>query len=222
MGSTAPSSDRVRVRRHPERGHYDHATVRAILDEGYLGHLAVVADGVPYAIPMLYARDGHVLYLHGSPRSRAIQAAASGAPVSFTVTLVDGLVLARSAFHHSMNYRGVVAVGSCTVVTDEAELQRASERLVEQVVPGRAAEVRAPDEAELRVTTILALALDEVSAKVRTGPPIDAARDIDERVWAGEVPLVTVVGNPVAAPGVVADAPASVRRLLAQDQEAVA
>lgn len=222
MGSGTAPTDRVRVRRHPERARYDLSGVHAILDAGFIGHLAVVTDGVPFAVPMLYARDGDELYLHGSPRSRVVQTAASGAPVSFTVTHLDGLVLARSAFHHSINYRSVVAVGTCRVVSGSEALQRASERLVEQVVAGRAEEVRAPDEAELAVTSILSLRLDEASAKVRTGPPVDAARDLDERVWAGVVPLVTVPGNPIGAPGVTADVPPSVRRLAGLDEEAVA
>jgi len=171
--------------------------VHAILDEGLIGHAAFCVDGQPYAIPMLYARDGEQLYMHGSPVSRLLQQLVHGVPMCFTVTLVDGLVLARSAFHHSINYRSVVVLGEASVVRDEHAKQEALRMIVDHVVAGRSDDVRGPSERELKVTEVVCLPLREVSAKVRTGPPIDGKDDYAIPAWAGEVPLRIVAGAPV-------------------------
>ncbi len=185
------------VRRHPERAAYDRDTIDAILDEGLVGHLGFVADERPYVIPMLYARDGDTLYLHGAPASRLLGTLADGVRFCFTVTLVDGLVLARSAFHHSLNYRSVVVHGEARAITDRDEKLAALAALVEQVVPGRGEEARPPSTAELKVTEVIALELHDASAKVRTGPPVDSRPDLALPVWAGELPLVLRAGEPV-------------------------
>jgi len=190
-------SERTRVRRLPRRAAYDRATIDAILDEGLVCHLAFVAGGQPYAIPTAYARIGDHLYVHGSAASRMLEAAA-GAPVCFTVTLLDGLVLARSAFHHSMNYRSVVVLGAAEEVEDESERLAAMRALVERVARGRWDEIRPPSAQELKATTILRLAVAESSAKVRTGPPIDDDEDLALPVWAGVVPLALTRGAPLA------------------------
>ena len=194
--SARPPSERTRVRRLPRRAAYDRATIDAILDEALVCHLAFAVDGQPYAIPTAFARiDDHV-YVHGAAASRMLRAAA-GAPICFTVTLVDGLVLARSAFHHSMNYRSVVALGPAEEVVDEAERLAAMRALVERVAPGRWDQIRPPNRQELKATTILRLALSECSAKTRTGPPIDDPEDLALPCWAGVVPLALTRGAPV-------------------------
>jgi nitroimidazol reductase NimA-like FMN-containing flavoprotein (pyridoxamine 5'-phosphate oxidase superfamily) len=180
------------------RGHYDRATVHAILDEGLVGHAAFVADGQPYSIPMLYARDGEQLFLHGSRLSRLLRGLAEGVPMCFTVTLVDGLVLARSAFHHSVNYRSVMVLGEARSVGDAAKKNEALRTIVDHVARGRSDDVRGPSTKELRATEVITLPLAEVSAKVRTGPPVDAAEDYALPTWAGELPLTLVPGVPVA------------------------
>jgi nitroimidazol reductase NimA-like FMN-containing flavoprotein (pyridoxamine 5'-phosphate oxidase superfamily) len=161
-----------------------------------VAHVGVAVDGQPYVIPMVYARVGDDLYLHGSAASRLLRALAAGAPVCVTVTLLDGLVLARSAFHHSMNYRSVVILGSAVPVTDAAERERALAAMVDHAVPGRSGEVRPPDRKELAATLLVRVALGEFSAKVRFGPPIDDERDLDVPVWAGVLPLRLVAGDP--------------------------
>ncbi len=191
-----PVTPRTRLGRRPERGHYDRATVHGILDEALYCHLAVAPDGQPVAIPTIHVRVGETLYLHGSPASRSLRALERGVPVCVTVTLVDGLVLARSAFHHSMNYRCVMVFGRAHRVRDPAEKRRALEALVEHVVPGRGRDARAPDERELRFTRLLALPLAEASAKVRSGPPLDDPEDLALPIWAGEIPLALVPGPP--------------------------
>jgi nitroimidazol reductase NimA-like FMN-containing flavoprotein (pyridoxamine 5'-phosphate oxidase superfamily) len=210
MSATQPTSERTAVRRHAERGRYDSETVHAILDEGLVGHLAFVADGQPFAIPMLYARSGEQIYLHGSPRSRVLGVAAEGVPVCLTVTLIDGLVLARSAFHHSMNYRSVVLLGRARSVEDRDEKLEAMRLLVEQIVPGRTADARGPSAGELKTTEMLAMSIDEASAKVRTGPPIDSKRDLKLPVWAGVVPLTLVPQAPLPDDECAAAAPSYV------------
>ena len=170
---TYTPTDRTQVKRLPKRGVYDRAQVHAILDEGFICHVETVLDGQPYVMPTGYARAGDQLYIHGSAASRMLRAAGDGAPLCVTVTLVDGLVLARSAFHHSMNYRSVVVLGQARVVTDPQEKMTALASFTNHVVPGRWDEVRPPYEQEMKSTTVLALPLDEVSAKVRTGPPIN-------------------------------------------------
>ena len=187
---------RITVRRRPERGEYGREAVEAILDEGLVAHVGLVVDGQPFVLPMAYARVGGALYLHGSAASRLLRALVAGAPVCVTVTLLDGIVLARSAFHHSMNYRSVVILGSPVAVTDAAERERALAALVDHAVPGRSREVRLPDRKELAATLLVRIALDEVSAKVRTGPPIDDDDDLEIPVWAGVLPLRLVAGQP--------------------------
>lgn len=200
MGTDLTPTDRTRVRRLAERGRYDRETVDAILDEAYVAHVGVVgADGTPLVLPMTYGRDGEVLYLHGAV-GNALLRGSNGAQVCVTVTLLDGLVLARSAFHHSMNYRSVVLVGEATKVTDADEKWRALDVITDHVVPGRTAEVRPMTDGEVRATLVLRLPITEASAKVRTGPPVDEPEDLDEPVWAGVVPLRLVAGEPIQAP----------------------
>jgi len=190
---------RTRVRRRAGRAAYDRATVHAILDEGLVAHVGFAVERQPYVIPMLYARAGDELYLHGSPLSRLIGSVRDGVPVSVTVTLLDGIVLARSAFHHSLNYRSVVVLGTAQAVEDEAEKRAALDALVEHVARGRTTEARGPSSAELRATEVLALPLVEASAKVRSGPPADAGKDMQLPVWAGEIPLELTPQAPRAA-----------------------
>jgi uncharacterized protein len=204
---TGPPTERTRVRRLPERGVYDRTTIDAILDEALICHLAYVVDGQPRVIPTIHARDGDVLYVHGSNASRTLRAAKGGTPVAVEVTLVDGLVLARSAFHHSMNYRSVVMYGTAREISDPDEKWRAQQALVEHVVHGRSTDARMPNDRELNQTTILAVPLDEASAKIRTGPPKDEDEDYGLPVWAGVVPLATVPGEPVPDPAMDASVP---------------
>jgi hypothetical protein len=189
VAADAPPSARTRVRRRPDRGRYDGETVRDILDEGLICHLGFVVDGTPFVMPTMYARDGDVLYVHGSPASRMLRTAAGPTDVCLTVTLLDGLVLARAVFDHSMNYRSVVVVGRAELVTDPDEKMAASRALTEHVCRGRWADARHPNAKELNATSILRLPLDEASAKVRTGGPKDEDADMDLPVWAGVVPL---------------------------------
>ena len=212
---TYTPTDRTQVKRLPKRGVYDQAQVHAILDEGFICHVGFVADGQPYVIPTGYARSGDQLYIHGSAASRMLRALGQGAQLCVTVTLVDGLVLARSAFHHSMNYRSVVVLGQARLVTDPAEKTAALEYFTNHVVPGRWDEVRQPTEQELKSTTVLALALDEVSAKVRTGPPIDDEEDYALPVWAGVVPLRIEAGAPAPDARLPESVPAIDRRRFA-------
>ena len=200
-------TERTRVRRLPERAAYDRATVHAILDEGFLCHVGFVAGGQPYVIPTggsvplgaaAYARVGETVYLHGSTGSRL--GLRPGMDVCVTVTLLDGLVLARSAFHHSMNYRSVMALGRTRAVRDPEEKETALRALVEHIVPGRSDAVRGADRRELAATAVLALPLDEVSAKVRTGPPKDDDPDYDLPIWAGVLPVSLTPDDPVADP----------------------
>jgi hypothetical protein len=189
------------VRRRSERGRYDRETIHAILDEGLVCCVAFVADGQPFAIPTAYARVGETLYLHGSPASRMLQGLAEGIPVCATVTLLDGIVLARSAFHHSMNYRSVVVLGRARAVQDAGERLLALRALVEHVAPGRFGDARGPSARELAQTSVLALPIAEASAKVRSGPPLDAEEDLVLPHWAGVIPLRLAAGDPVADPG---------------------
>jgi uncharacterized protein len=195
---TAPSP-RTTVRRHPERGLYDRPTIDAILDEALFCHVGFVADGRPFVIPTIHARAGDVLYLHGSPASRMLRTLAGGLDVCVTVTILDGLVLARSVYNHSMNYRSVVVLGNARPVEDRAEKLAALTAIVEHVAAGRSRDARAPSEKELAGTLVLALPLDEASAKVRTGPPKDFEDDVPLPIWAGVVPLRLVAGEPEAA-----------------------
>jgi nitroimidazol reductase NimA-like FMN-containing flavoprotein (pyridoxamine 5'-phosphate oxidase superfamily) len=195
--STYIPTDRTQVKRLAKRGVYDKAQVHAILDEGFICHVGFSVDGQPYVIPTGYARVGDTVYIHGSAASRMLRTLDGGVDVCLTVTLVDGFVLARSAFHHSMNYRSVVVLGKARLVTDAPEKVAALRSFTNHILPGRWEEVRQPNEPELKATSVLALSLDEVSAKVRTGPPIDDEEDYAFPVWAGVVPLRARVTEPV-------------------------
>jgi uncharacterized protein len=197
MDSYLPT-ERTQVRRLSKRGVYDRAQVHAILDEGYLCHVGFAIDGQPYVIPTNYVRAEEQIYIHGSAASRMLRTLEKGVEVCLTVTLVDGLVLARSAFHHSVNYRSVVALGRARLVTDREEKMEALRRLTNHIVPGRWEEVRGPNEQELKATSVLALRLEEVSAKVRTGGPVDDEEDYTLPVWAGIVPVRREFGDPAA------------------------
>ncbi len=188
-----PPSDRVRLRRKRERGSYERAAIEAILDEALIAHLGIVDDdGQPFVIPTLHARSGDVVYLHGSTASRALRALEDGAPACLTVSLLDGLVLARAVMHHSANYRSAMLLGRARLVEDRREKLAALEAIVEHIVPGRWAEARRPSENELKATAVLALGIDEASAKIRTGPPIDDEEDYALPVWAGVIPIASV------------------------------
>ncbi|HLJ60023.1 MAG TPA: pyridoxamine 5'-phosphate oxidase family protein [bacterium] len=199
-----PTTGRTKVRRHPERGRYDRAAIDAILDEALMCHVGFVVEGQPYVIPTIHARLGDRVYLHGSAASRMLGTLGGGVPACLTVTLLDGLVLARSGFNHSMNYRSVVVLGTATEVTDEAEKLAGLEAIVEHVVPGRWADARLPTETEMRSTRVLRMPLDEASAKIRTGPPKDDADDLGLDVWAGVIPLRLVPGVPIPDPALAA------------------
>ncbi len=190
-------TDRTQVKRLPKRAVYDKTQVHAILDAGFFCHVGFVVDGQPYVIPTGYARSGDQIYIHGSAASRMLRSLGQGLDVCVTVTLVDGFVLARSAFHHSMNYRSVVVLGQARLLSDPAEKTEALRCFTNHIVPGRWDEVRQPTAQELKSTTVLALALDEVSAKVRTGPPIDDEEDYTLPVWAGVVPIRQHLGEPL-------------------------
>ena len=198
---------RTRVRRKPARGGYDRELIHSILDEAISCHVGFVDDGIPYVMPTIHARIEDTLYLHGSKASRMLKVLGEGVPCCVTATLVDGLVLARAALHHSLNYRSVVVLGTAEPVTEEEEKRAAFEAVVEHIIPGRTAEARAADAADLKATQIVRLPLDEVSAKVRTGPPVDERGDMDLPVWAGELPLRTVTGEPVPDPAGEVDVP---------------
>jgi nitroimidazol reductase NimA-like FMN-containing flavoprotein (pyridoxamine 5'-phosphate oxidase superfamily) len=192
-------TERTKVRRRSGRGNYRRATIHAILDEGLVGHVGVVGEGgQPFVIPVLYARDGDRVYLHGSPLSRLLSTLAEGVPMCLTVTLMDGLVLARSAFHHSMNYRSVVILGEGRAIEESERKDRALRALVEHIVPGRSDDARGPSRKELKATEVIELEIDEASAKIRTGPPGDASADMELPVWAGVIPITTTYGEPTA------------------------
>jgi uncharacterized protein len=190
-------TDRTQVKRLPKRGNYDRETVYNILDTAFVCHVGFSVDGQPFVIPTNYGRSGDMLYLHGSAASRMLNTLSDGVPVCVTVTHVDGLVLARSAFHHSVNYRSVVILGKAQLVEDPAEKMEALRIFTEHVMKGRWNDVRIPTEQELKATTVLSLPLEEVSAKVRTGGPIDDEPDYALPVWAGVLPLETVAKTPL-------------------------
>jgi uncharacterized protein len=195
-----PQTERTTLKRLPKRGVYDRKLVYGILDEGFICHVGFVVEGRPFVIPTGYARVDDQLFIHGSQASRMLRTLADGIEVCVTVTLLDGLVLARSAFHHSMNYRSVVVFGRASVV-EESEMKLAALiAFSEHVIPGRWNEVREPTDQELKATTVLSLPLAEVSAKVRTGPPLDDEEDYALPVWAGVVPLQLVAGRPISDP----------------------
>ncbi len=194
------NSARTTVKRHGDRGVYDRATINAILDEGLVAHVGFAVDGQPYVIPTLYARIEETLYLHGAVANRMLDTMAEGVPVCLTVTLLDGLVLARSHYSHSANYRSVVVLGRAREVTDRAEKVRSFEALVDQVAKGRWTDARQPSDVEIRTTRVLSLPLAEASAKIRSGPPKDDAEDLGLPIWAGVIPFQTVARAPIPAP----------------------
>ncbi len=193
-------TERTRVRRAPKRAVSDRSALHAILDEALIAHVGFVHDGQPFVIPTGHGRDGEQLYLHGSPASRMIRVLAAGAPACVTVTLLDGLVLARSAFHHSMNYRSAVVLGVARLVTGEAERRAALAAFTEHLAPGRWDVVRRPNAKEMAATAVLAIDLREASVKTRTGPPVDDDADYALPVWAGVLPLALTPGAPVDDP----------------------
>jgi nitroimidazol reductase NimA-like FMN-containing flavoprotein (pyridoxamine 5'-phosphate oxidase superfamily) len=203
-----PATPRTKVRRLPKRASYDKRTVHAILDQGYICHVGFAVHGQPYVIPTVYARAAATLYIHGSAVSRTLRTLAQAVPVCITVTLLDGLVLARSAFHHSLNYRSVVMLGNARLVEERDEKMRALHLITNHVVPARWEEARTPNELELKQSSVLALPLEEVSAKIRSGPPLDDDEDYSLPIWAGVVPVQMRLGTPVSdgrlLPGVAA------------------
>src|SRR5450755_4696450 len=196
-GSNLSSSPRTRVVREPQRAVYDRDAVNQILDEAFLCHVGFAVDSQPYVIPTSYGRDGGILYIHGSAASRMLRHLGQGLPVCITVTLLDGLVLARSVFNHSMNYRSVVILGIATLVDDPAEKLAALRALSEHILPGRWEDSRQPNERELKATSVLRVPIEEFSAKVRQGPAIDDEDDYSFPTWAGVVPLEMVAGTPI-------------------------
>jgi len=204
MSKTAAKSERTRVRRLPQRGAYDRPSIDAILDEALICHVGLVSEAQPFVIPTIHWRIGDELYIHGSAASRMIEHGEAAAALCVTVTLIDGLVLARSAFHHSMNYRSVVILGQARVVSNRDEKLEALTALVNRFAPGRAERVRAPNPQELKATTVLAVPIAEASAKVRRGGPVDDEQDLAIPVWAGVIPvrleaLAPLVAEPRAA-----------------------
>ncbi|MBV8675197.1 MAG: pyridoxamine 5'-phosphate oxidase family protein [Acidobacteriaceae bacterium] len=194
------ATNRTQVMRLPNRGDYSQETIHSILDAGFLCHVGFVVDGQPFVIPTGYGRSGNTLYFHGSAASRMLRTLASGVEVCVTVTLLDSLVLARSAFHHSMNYRSVVLFGAATLVDSVEEKTEALRVISEQIVPGRWNDIRWPTEQELKATKVLALPITEASAKVRIGPPLDDEEDYAMNVWAGILPLRVHAEQPVPDP----------------------
>jgi uncharacterized protein len=197
MSQSEMPTTRTRVVREPHRGVYDRETAYRILDEGFVCHVGFVAEEQPYVIPTSYGRQGDNLYLHGSVASRLLRHMKEGSPICVTVTLLDGLVLARSVFNHSMNYRSVVVLGKATLVEDPQEKLEALRVLAEHIIPGRWADARQPNEREMKQTAVLRLPIEEFSAKIRTGPPIDDEEDYSFPTWAGVVPLRLTAGEPI-------------------------
>ena len=195
-----PRTDRTALRRLPKRGVYDRNAIESILDESLICHVGFVLDGQPFVIPTIHVRVRDRLFFHGSPASRMLKALAQGVEVCVAVTLIDGLVLARSAFHHSMNYRSVMIFGTAMPVEGNEEKASALHALSEHLMKGRWLEVRTPSDDELKATLVLSLPINEASAKVRTGPPVDEEEDYDLPVWAGVLPLQMVATTPVADP----------------------
>lgn len=197
-------SDAVTVRRKPDRASYERADAYSILDEALIAHVGISVDGQPFVIPMVFGRDGDRLILHGSVATRLLRALDAGVPVCVTVTLLDALVVSRSQFHTSMNYRSVVVVGVARRIKDLEQAKRAMAALVDHTIPGRAAEAREPTDAEMRQTAVLALPIETASVKRRTGGPIEEPSDLTLPIWAGLVPLTTTAGEPIAEPDVLA------------------
>ena len=221
MNSYIPTR-RTKVRRLSKRAVYDKTLVHEILDEGFLCHLGFTVDGLPYVIPTLYARSGNRLYLHGSGASRTLKTLSEGVDVCATITLLDGYVLARSAFHHSMNYRSVVVMGRARLLSEPEERLEALRTLTNHLVPHRWEELREPNDLELKQTMVLTLPLEEVSAKVRTGPPVDEEEDYAAPVWAGVIPISTQLGEAIPDGRVVANAkPVELSRFAAAKKRSV-
>ena len=193
-------TERSELRRLPERGSHDPKVIHEVLDAAFLAHVGFSASAQPFVIPMIYGRDGDTLYLHGSTASRALLVLTGGAPACVSVTLIDGLVLARSAFHHSLNYRSVVAFGTACAIAEAARKTRAMRVISEHCIAGRWRDVRGPSRAELAATTVLEFTIEEVSAKIRRGPPIEDDADYASTAWAGVVPLVLQPQTPVSDP----------------------
>jgi uncharacterized protein len=193
-------TQRNKLVRHPERGRYDRETVYGILDEALMCHVGFIQDGLPFVIPTLHARDGDRLLLHGSSASRMVKHVGGGNPACVTITLVDGLVLARSVFNHSVNYRSVVIFGHGEAITEPEAKLRALHCFMERQLPGRWADVRQPTEQEVKATGVVALPLTTASAKIRSGPPKDEPEDVDLPVWAGVLPVQQTFGEPALAP----------------------
>jgi nitroimidazol reductase NimA-like FMN-containing flavoprotein (pyridoxamine 5'-phosphate oxidase superfamily) len=193
-------TERTRIKRVPKKGHYDLETVYAILDAGLICHVGFTVEAQPFVIPTAYGRLDNRLFIHGSPASRMLKSLQQGIEVCVTVTLLDGLVLARSAMHHSMNYRSVVLFGTAELVSEREDKLQALYAFTEHVMPGRWAETREPNEQELKATTVLALPINEASAKIRTGPPVDDAADYELPYWAGVIPLSVEAGEPIVDP----------------------
>lgn len=197
---TFPQTDRTKLKRLPKRGHFDRETVYGILDEGFICHVGFAPGGQPVVIPTGYARVDDKLYIHGSQASRMLKTLAGGVDACVTVTIIDGLVLARSAFHHSINYRSVVIFGRATLIEDREEKYTALVALSEHIIRGRWNDVREPTEQEMKATTVLELPIAEASAKIRTGPPLDDEEDYALPIWAGVVPLKLEAGEPIPDP----------------------
>ena len=197
MRELLPTTARTKLKRLPKRGSYERETIYQILDEAFVCHVGFTVDGQPYVIPTAYARIGDQLLIHGSAASRMLRALSWEADVCVTVTLIDGLVLARSAFHHSMNYRSVMIFGRAKIISDESEKLEALRAFTEHIVCGRWKDVRQPSENELKATLVLSLPIDEAAAKIRTGAPVDDEADYELDVWAGVIPLQLTSGAPV-------------------------
>lgn len=209
-------TSRNQVKRIPKRGHYDRPTIHAILDDACVGHVGFSLENQPFVIPTIYGRTGDTLYLHGATTSRMLVALQQGLPVCVTVTHIDGLVLARSAFHHSMNYRSAVVFGTARLVEGDEKL-KALEVISDQILPGRWEEVRGPNAKELKATSVIALEIEQASAKVRTGPPGDEKEDYELPIWAGVLPIQQIFGQPQDDPLAIEklDVPASVSKVTA-------
>jgi nitroimidazol reductase NimA-like FMN-containing flavoprotein (pyridoxamine 5'-phosphate oxidase superfamily) len=201
-------TQRTTLKRLPQRGSFERQQINEILDEGFICHVGFVVNGEPVVIPTGYARAGDALIIHGSQASRMVRQLGQGIDVCVTVTLIDGLVLARSAFHHSMNYRSVVVFGRARVIEERAEKMSALTALSDHMIPGRWDEVREPTDRELQLTTVLSIPLSEASAKVRTGPPVDDEEDYELPVWAGVIPLEMMANEPVPDPRLGTNTPA--------------
>ncbi len=193
-------TERTRIKRLHQRAHYDRESAYAILDSGVLCHVGYVIDGQPYVTPTAYWREGDRVYWHGSSASRMLRRVKEGVPVCFTVAMLDGLVLARSGFHHSVNYRSLMAFGQAQAVDEDAEKIRSLDVFINRLTPGRAAEIRPANSQELKATTLLRMKLDEVAVKIRNGPPVDDEEDYALDVWAGVVPIRTVIDPPADDP----------------------